>query len=88
MDCDPNKRALALRERGLDKFRAPEVWRDSNLTFLDSRRDYGEPRMISVGFLDGSKVVIARTPRQDVRRVIGIRKANEREQGIRGPLLG
>jgi uncharacterized DUF497 family protein len=33
-----------------------------------------------VGFLDGRMVVVAWTPRGEARRIISMRKANEREQ--------
>ena len=50
------------------------------LTFPDLRQDYGEKRMITYGLLKHRMVVIAWTQRGDKKRVISIRKANEREQ--------
>jgi hypothetical protein len=50
-----------------------------HLTRIDDRRDYGEPRFISAGRLDERIVVIVWTPRGRARRVISMRKANERE---------
>jgi hypothetical protein len=49
-------------------------------TFEDTRIDYGEPRFITFGFLEGRMVVIAHTPRKDKTRIISMRKANNREQ--------
>ena len=60
--------------------RAGEVFEDATLTLSDDRRDYGEERFISTGFLDGVMVVLVWTPRSGVRRIISLRKANEREQ--------
>jgi uncharacterized protein len=51
----------------------------SHLTRIDDRRDYGELRFISVGRLEGRIVIIVWTPRGRARRVISMRKANERE---------
>ena len=45
----------------------------------DARFDYGEPRFTTVGVLDGRMVIVVWTPRGEVRRIISMRKANERE---------
>ena len=45
----------------------------------DARFDYGEPRFTTVGVLDGRMVILVWTPRGEVRRIISMRKANERE---------
>jgi hypothetical protein len=76
---DPAKRARTLHERGLDFRRVKEVFESEHLTRIDDRRDYGEPRFISAGRLDERIVVIVWTPRGRARRVISMRKANERE---------
>ena len=76
---DPAKRARTLHERGLDFKRVKEVFEGVHLTRIDDRRDYGEPRFISAGRLDERIVVIVWTPRGRARRVISMRKANERE---------
>ena len=52
-----------LAERGLDFRRAKEVFAGTHLTRIDDRRDYGEPRYVSAGKLDGRIVIIAWTPR-------------------------
>lgn len=48
--------------------------------FADDRYDYGEPRFITLGCLEGRVVVVAHTPRHKSSRIISMRKANEREQ--------
>ncbi len=68
--------------------RAGEVFGGPTLTVEDDRYDYGEQRYISIGYLDGRMVVLVWTERQQVRRIISLRKANEREQKIYGPRLG
>ena len=77
---DPAKRASTLFKRGLDFMDAPEVFRAPNYRFLDDRFDYGEEREVVVGYLRGRMVVIVWTRRGDVRHIISMRKANEREQ--------
>ena len=84
---DPDKSQKTIDERGLDFEDAPEVF--SGLTFEveDTRRDYGEMRMICFGYLVGRMVVIGYTPRGTVRHIFSMRKANEREQARIGPYL-
>jgi uncharacterized DUF497 family protein len=87
IEFDPVKRWTTLDRRGLDMARADEIFDGSVITVLDQRMDYGEPRFISVGRLDGRIVVLVWTPRGADRRVISLRKANEREQAAYGPRL-
>ena len=65
--------------------RADDVFVDDTLTVEDDRRDYGEDRFITVGFLDGTMVVLVWTPRGEAYRIISIRKANERERALYTP---
>jgi uncharacterized DUF497 family protein len=77
--CNPAKREWTLRERGLDLRRAKEVFAGLHLTRADERRDYGEPRFISAGWLEERLVVLVWTPRGKARRVISMRHCHERE---------
>ena len=65
--------------------RAGDVFVDDTLTVEDDRRDYGEDRFITVGFLDGTMVVLVWTPRGEAYRIISMRKANERERALYAP---
>ncbi len=65
--------------------RAGDVFAGSTLTVEDDRRDYGEHRFITVGFLDSEMVVVVWTLRGDARRIISMRKANERERELYYP---
>ena len=77
---DPAKQAWTLRERGLDFADAAEVFEGLKFERPDDRRDYGEVRMITIGYLRDRMVVVCWTPRGDTRHVFSMRKANEREQ--------
>jgi uncharacterized DUF497 family protein len=77
---DPQKRLKTLEERGLDFEDAPEVFAGFHFTMPDLRRDYGEVREISVGVLKGKVVVIVWTKRDDSRRIISMRRADEDER--------
>jgi len=54
--CDEAKRRRTLRERGLDMRRAQEVYAGFHLTRADDRRDYGEPRYVTAGWLDSRMI--------------------------------
>ena len=87
VEFDEAKHAATLKARGLDLARATEVFGGATLTTQDDRRDYGENRYITVGFLDDAMVVLVWTPRGDAYRIISMRKANERERRLYGPRL-
>ena len=80
VEFDPDKRVMTLAERGLDMARAAEIFEGEHLTVPDDRKDYGEKRLISVGFIDTRMVFVAWTQRGDAIRIISMRKANAREQ--------
>jgi uncharacterized DUF497 family protein len=82
IEFDPAKRETTLAERGLDMARAEEIFAGPTLTVVDDRRDYGETRYVTVGYLDGRMVVMAWTRRSRARRIISLRKANDREQEL------
>ena len=85
---DPDKKAKALAERGLDFEDAKYVFQGTTLEVEDLRRDYGEIRVICYGVLDGRMVVVGYTSRGADRHVFSMRKANEREQTRIGPKIG
>lgn len=79
IEYSPAKRDATLAERGLDMARAAEIFDGATLTVEDDREDYGETRLITIGFLDSRMVVMVWTQRGAGRRIISLRKANERE---------
>jgi uncharacterized protein len=60
--CDPAKRRRTLEERGLEMRRAKEIFSGLHFTRVDDRFDYGEPRFVTVGWVDSSLVVFVWTP--------------------------
>jgi uncharacterized DUF497 family protein len=87
IEFDPTKRETTLEHRGLDMARAAEIFAGATLTIADDRKDYGEPRFITIGRLDGRMVVSVWTPRGAARRIISLRKANDREKALYGGRL-
>ncbi len=81
---DPAKREWTLRERGLDFVEAALVFAEVTIDIPDLRRDYGEPRINSVGYLRGRMVIVCWTPRGDARHIISMRRANDREKARYG----
>ena len=84
---DPIKRVATLHLRSLDFADASLVFAGPTLDFTDSRQDYGEPRVQTVGYLAGRMVMIVWTPRGKARRIISMRHCNDRERKIYGPRL-
>jgi uncharacterized DUF497 family protein len=82
LEFDQDKRHKTLLERGLDFARASEVFEWIHFTGQDSRVNYEEDRFITVGWLDARLVVLVWTPRGEVRRIISMRKANDREKAL------
>ncbi len=58
---------------------AAYVFADRHFTMTDDRKDYGEIRQITVGFLQGRTIVVGWVQRGECRHVFTMRKANERE---------
>ena len=85
---DPPKRSRTLAERQLDFEDAKLVFEATNFETEDTRKDYGERRVMCFGMLRNRMVVIGYTPRGADRHVFSMRKANDREQALVAPLLG
>jgi uncharacterized DUF497 family protein len=84
---DPAKRDKTLAERGLDFADAKLVFAGITLEMEDTRKNYGESRVICYGLLAGRMIVVGYTPRGADRHIFSMRKANEREKNRIAPLL-
>ena len=73
------KRAINLKEHGLDFIDASRVFEGLTFTFEDERFAYGEQRFVTLGLLAGVPVSIAHTESDDEIRIISFRKATGRE---------
>ena len=87
MQFDPAKQQNTLKARGLDFARAAEVFAGNHLTRQDERKAYAETRYQTVGWLDGRLMMMVWTPRGAARRIISMRKINERETQAIGARL-
>ncbi len=84
---DPVKREQTLADRGLDFEDSVLVFAGVTVEVEDTRKNYGERRVICYGTLQGRVVVVGYTPRGAVRHIFSMRKANSREQARLAPYL-
>lgn len=84
MSHDPAKRRRNLRKHGIDLPRCEEAFEHPMLTREDDR-EYGEQRLVSLGWARATVVVLVWTDREDGPRLISCREAepNEREAYFR-----
>jgi len=79
IEFDANKNAANIRSRGLTFERVVDFDFETAVFKQDFRRDYGETRFRSLGFLDGRLHALVFTETDKGIRVISFRKANKRE---------
>ncbi len=73
----------ANQAKHLVSFRqAAEIFRGFRLTREDSRRDYGEERLIALGEYDGEVLTVVYTLRGDDIRLISAWKASKHDREI------
>jgi len=87
LEYDLAKSERNVRERGLSFSRAMAFGFETADFIPDSRRDYGEPRWIAVGYLDDRLHILCFTLLDGGVRVISFRKANRREAQRYGKAL-
>ena len=76
------KRAINIKEHGLDFVDTPRVFEGLTYTFEDDRFNYSEQRFETLGLLAGVPVSIVHTETEDEIRVISFRKATKREADL------
>ena len=80
---DPAKDAANLAKHGFSLLDAVGFEWDTAVMWRDKRREYGEPRMVALGYIGlriMAVVFVDRPPEQPTeRRIISLRKANTRE---------
>ena len=80
---DPAKDAANLAKHGVSLTEAAGFEWGTAVVWPDTRRDYGEARMVALGYIGlriMALVFVDRPPEQPTeRRIISLRKANTRE---------
>lgn len=79
IDFDPNKDAMNQIAHGISLGLAEQLEWDTLQCVPDTRRDYGELRMIGYAIMEARLYCVVYVHRDDVCRVISLRKANDRE---------
>lgn len=78
-EWDEAKRQNTLVKRGLDFAIIVDLDWQSAFTKQDTRRDYSEPRYVTIGTITQRLYVVAWCYRDETIRIISLRKANKRE---------
>jgi uncharacterized DUF497 family protein len=81
---DPTKNERNIRERGLSFERVAEFDFETAVRFEDTRRDYGEQRLLAAGYLGCRLHILCFTVTATGIRVISFRRANAREARLYG----
>jgi uncharacterized DUF497 family protein len=84
---DEEKSEATRSVRGFDFAFATLIFDEPCIIERDERRDYGEPRFVSIGVADGITLTVVFTDRIDargtvIRRIISARRSNRRERRI------
>jgi uncharacterized DUF497 family protein len=79
-EWDEEKGARNLLVHGLDFAAATALFDNPVLEREDTRRDYGEQRIVALGMIENECFVVVYTPRGSRRRIISVRRANRKER--------
>jgi uncharacterized DUF497 family protein len=82
IDFDPEKDAANIARRGISLAEAEPFLKGFTVAFEDTRRDYGETRIIALGEINGLEFVCVYTLRRGGARVISLRRANRKERNV------
>ncbi len=79
---DAEKDAINLQKHGISLAMADVLDMDTAFFISDTSQDYGEVRLIAIGWLSGDLYTLVFTERADHLRAISLRKssASERQQ--------
>jgi len=76
---DPDKSEACLADRGFDFGLASRVFEGRTIERIDHRRDYGEVRVQTIGYIEGRLFVVVYTQRGAVKHIISARRAHQEE---------
>ncbi|SFJ05124.1 BrnT family toxin [Nitrosomonas sp. Nm34] len=76
---DQTKNSTNLAKHGVPLSLALMIEWDTLLAKQDERKEYGEKRMIGYALVDDRLYCVVFTDRDNERRIISLRKANQRE---------
>lgn len=79
-EWDNDKQQGNLQKHGVDFLDAVRIYSNPVLEWIDTRKDYNEERIITIGFDEGDYFVVVFTWRGEKRRVISAWKAGTDEK--------
>ena len=79
---DEAKDTLNKNKHGLSLFEAEKLEWDDALIWQDTRRDYGEVRMIALCAIGERLYCVVYVDRNDSQRIISLRRANNKEKKL------
>ncbi len=79
-EYDPAKSASNLVKHGIDFDQAQALWDDPWILEAPVNTE-GEPRLLTIGKIEGKHWAAVWTPRGDAVRIISIRRARKKEIG-------
>lgn len=77
---DGNKNQTNIRKNGISFEEAVEIFQSIRFSAVDSRYEYGEERIITVGEIRNQICIVVYTHRNNIIRIISARRANMRER--------
>lgn len=81
---DEPKSSRNLQERGFDFEFATLIFEGPTLECEDTRRDYGERRVVAIGIAQGLALTVVYTDRTEagevIRRIISVRQSDRHER--------
>lgn len=79
LDWNPAKRVANVTKHGFDFQDLSDFEWQTALVEADTRRHYGEVRLIAIGLIGSCVFVVVYTIRRTATWIIGLRKANKKE---------
>jgi uncharacterized DUF497 family protein len=76
---DTAKNETNTEKHGVSLSAAADFEWDEALVWNDERKNYGEARMCAIGYIGNRLYYVVYVDREEVRRIISLRKANLRE---------
>ena len=87
-EWDEDKSQRNLAERGFDFALSARIFEGDTIEREDTRRDYGERRVVAIGRVEGVTLTVVYTARADARRIVSARRANKRERDAYDQAIG
>lgn len=81
-EWDERKNHTNIRKHEFDFHEAEKVFQGPFLIFTDKKRNYGEDRFITLGFIEDILVALSYALRDETVRIISLRKATAAERRL------